>query len=330
VAQARVRLIGALRTLQIALGLIWLTDGALQLQPYMFGRSFVTHIIAPNAIGQPGIVAGPINLAAHLIEPRVALFNAFAATLQVLIGLGLIYRPTVKLALVTSFAWALGIWWIGEGLGGLLNGTTSPLTGAPGAALLYVLAGVILWPSARADVSGASGSGLLGERGVRTAWAALWLSSSALWLLPANRAAGAVHDAITNAPSGARWLSSVQSHAAALSAGHGLEIAVVGACLSAVVGLTVALGRWTGPSLALSVAIALIYFVLGQGMGGVFTGSGTDLGTGPLLILLTALAYRDARTRKRPSRSVHQRPSDLHRDRPLHDRAAGHVQAPTG
>jgi hypothetical protein len=53
-----------------------------------------------------------------------------------LIGPGLIYRPTVKVALLASFGWSLGVWWIGEGLGGLSTGTASPLTGAPGAALL--------------------------------------------------------------------------------------------------------------------------------------------------------------------------------------------------
>ena len=121
--------LGAQRKLQIALGLIWLIDGALQLQPFMFRRAFVTQIIAPNETGQPGLVAAPIKLAAHLIEPRIALFNLFAVTIQVLIGIGLIYRPTVKAALLTSFGWALGVWWIGEGLGGLFTGTASPLTG---------------------------------------------------------------------------------------------------------------------------------------------------------------------------------------------------------
>jgi hypothetical protein len=48
----------------------------------------------------------------------------------------------------------------------------------------------------------------------------------------------------------------------------------------------VLLDRCTKPFLALSVVIALGYFVVGQGMGGVLTGSGTDPGTGPLLILL--------------------------------------------
>jgi hypothetical protein len=290
--------LGAQRKLQIALGLIWLIDGALQLQPFMFGRAFVTQIIVPNETGQPGLVAAPIKLAAHLIEPRIVLFNLFAVTIQVLIGIGLIYRPTVKAALLTSFGWALGVWWIGEGLGGLFTGTASPLTGAPGAALLYVLAGLIAWPRARCRTGRTAAGGLLGEPGARTAWALLWLGSAALWLLPANRAYDAVHDAVANAPSGARWLSSVHSALAAASAGHGIAIAVGAASLSAAVGSAALLARCAKPALALSTSIGFIYLVIGQGIGGILTGSGTDPGTGPLIILLAMSLYplhRDSR-----------------------------------
>lgn len=282
---------GAQRKLQIGLGLIWLIDGALQLQPFMFTRAFVTQTIAPNEIGQPGFVAGPVRLAAHLIEPHVVLFNLLAATIQVLIGLGLIYRPTVKAALLTSFGWALGVWWIGEGLGGLFTGTASPLTGAPGAALLYVLAGLIAWPQARRQTRRTSAGGLLGERGACTVWVLLWLGSATLWLLPANRADMAIHDAIENAPSGARWLSSIHSTVAAPTAGHGIAIAIGAASLSAAVGLAVLLARYARPVLALSTAIALVYLVIGQGLGGILTGSGTDPGTGPLIILLAITIY---------------------------------------
>ncbi len=281
----------AQRALQIALGVIWLADGALQLQPFMFGSSFVTQVIAPNAIGQPGVVAGPVRFFAHLIEPRIVLFNACAATIQVLIGLGLLYRPTVKVALMSSLAWAIGVWWIGEGLGGLLTGTASPLTGAPGPALLYVLAGLIVWPSAGTDSGSAAAGSLLGARRARCAWGVLWIGLAALWLFPANRAGSAVHDAVANAPSGARWLSSIHSSIAAVTAGRGLAIAIVAASLSAAIGLAVLFDRFTKPMLALSVVIALIYFVVGQGMGGALTGSGTDPGSGPLLIVLAACLY---------------------------------------
>jgi hypothetical protein len=290
--------LGAQRKLQIALGVIWLIDGLLQLQPFMWGRAFVTQIIVPSETGQPGFVAAPIRLIAHLIEPRVALFNLFAVAIQVLIGIGLIYRPTVKAALLTSFAWALGVWWIGEGLGGLFTGTASPLTGAPGAALLYVLAGLIAWPQARGQTGKAAPGGLIGEGGARTAWGLLWVVSAALWLLPANRADTAVHDAIADAPSGAQWLSGIHSTVAAATAGHGLALAIGAASLSAAIGAAVLLARCAKSALALSTAIALVYLVIGQGIGGVFTGSGTDPGTGPLIILLAISIYplqRDGR-----------------------------------
>ncbi|HET7380437.1 MAG TPA: hypothetical protein VFJ24_10385 [Gaiellales bacterium] len=278
------------RKLQIALGVVWLLDGALQLQPFMFGRAFVTQTIAPNEVDQPGFIAAPIRLVAHLIEPRVALFNLFAVTIQVLIGLGLMNRRTVKPALIASFAWAFGIWWIGEGLGGLLTGHASPLTGAPGAALLYVFAGLIAWPRAHATARTPAG-GILGERAALGTWALLWLGSAALWLLPDNRAPQAVHDAIANGSSGARWLTSLQSTIATAAAGHGLAIALSAATLSAAVGLVTLAKRFGKLTMVLSVVVALVYWLLGQGMGGVLTGSGTDPGTGPLMVLLAIAMY---------------------------------------
>ena len=288
----RLRLdVRATRKLQVALGLIWLVDGALQVQPFMFRRSFVTQIIAPNEVGQPGVIATPIRLMAHLIEPRVMWFNLLAVTLQVLIGLGLLYRPTVKAALLTSFGWALSVWWMGEGLGGLFTGHSSPLTGAPGAALLYVFAGLIAWPRDEPRTGTTAAGGILGERGALVAWALLWLGSSALWLLPANRSDTSVHDAIASAPSGARWLTSIQSAAASATAGRGLAIALAAAVLSAALGLSVLLTRRAKLALALATAIGLVCFLVGQGMGGILTGSGTDPGTGPLLILLAFAIY---------------------------------------
>ena len=283
----------AARKLQIALGVIWLIDGALQLQPFMFRRSFVTQIIIPTEAGQPSVIAAPIRVAAHLIEPRVALFNLFAVTIQVLIGLGLMYRPTVKPALLTSFGWALGVWWIGEGLGGLFTGNGSPLTGAPGAALLYVLAGLIVWPRARSRTGAPCVGGVLGERGARCAWALFWLGSAALWLLPANRADAAVHDAIANAPSGARWLTSIQATVAPAATGRGLAIALIAAGLSATIGVAVLCARWAKPTLVLSIAIGLICFIIGQGMGGIFTGSGTEGGSPSTAAIFSSAAVAD-------------------------------------
>jgi hypothetical protein len=275
----------------------------------MFSRAFLTDVIAPNAVGEPGIVAQPVTFATHLIEPRLVLFNALAATIQLLIGLGLVYRRSVRTALLISFGWAAGVWWIGEGLGGLLTGGASPLTGAPGPALLYVLAGLIVWPYAKPDSGSAAAAGLLGERGARAAWAILWFGSAALWLLPANLAAGSVQDAFASAPSGARWLSSVESMLASASAGRGVAIAVAAASMSAAVAGAVLLGRSTRLAVVVSVLIALIYFVAGQGLGGMLTGSGTDPGSGPLLALIGISLYPiSGRARRNRSAWLGSRP----------------------
>jgi hypothetical protein len=44
---------------QVFLGAIWLIDGALRFQPYMFGKTFVTGVILPNAQGQPETLRTP-------------------------------------------------------------------------------------------------------------------------------------------------------------------------------------------------------------------------------------------------------------------------------
>lgn len=118
------------RHLQVALGILWLLDGGLQLQPFMFSHSFLTHVIEPTAAGQPRFVAVSILRAAHLMSRHLAFDNSGAAAIQVLIGVGMLVPRTVKPALLVSFAWALGVWALGEGFGVLpACPPTSPPTG---------------------------------------------------------------------------------------------------------------------------------------------------------------------------------------------------------
>ena len=123
-----------------------------------------------------------------------------------------------------SFAWVLAVWWFGEAFGMMFMATTpmggipmaSALTGAPGAVLLYALIGAIVWPNDRPG-------GLLGVRGARIAWAALWLVMAWLWLVEAGGANG-IHNAINAAPSGMSWLSSVQDGFASITKGNGADL----------------------------------------------------------------------------------------------------------
>ena len=148
-AHERVATLDPRRALQLALGALWLLDGMLQFQPSMFGRGF-PQMLAGSAQGNPAVVARPITWSAGIIGHHVVALNAVFAVSQLLLGLGIAWRPAVKLALAGSVAWSLAVWWLGEGLGGVLAGTASPVDGAPGAVLLYALLAVLLWPAVRA------------------------------------------------------------------------------------------------------------------------------------------------------------------------------------
>jgi hypothetical protein len=136
------------RKLQLALGVIWVLDGILQYQPSMFTKSF-PDMLAESAHGNPAVVAGPITWSANLIDHHVVVLNALFATIQLALGLGIAWRPTLKLALAASIAWSLAVWWLGEGFGGILAGTASPVNGAPGPVILYAILAVLLWPADR-------------------------------------------------------------------------------------------------------------------------------------------------------------------------------------
>ncbi len=123
------------RRLQLALAAIWLLDAVLQYQPYIFTRAFA-RMLAGSADRNPAVVAAPITWSAHLIEQHVVAANSVFATVQLLLALGIALRPTVKIALAASVAWSLTVWWLGEGLGSVLAGNASPVSGAPGAVLI--------------------------------------------------------------------------------------------------------------------------------------------------------------------------------------------------
>src|SRR4029077_121381 len=147
-ADARRAAPDARRLLQLVLAGLWLLDGVLQYQAFMFSKGF-SDMLAGTASGNPGVVARPISWDATLVGHHLAALNAVFATVQLLLGIGIAWRPTVRVALAASVAWSLGVWWFGEGLGMVLTGDVSPVNGAPGAVILYALLAVLLWPADR-------------------------------------------------------------------------------------------------------------------------------------------------------------------------------------
>jgi len=217
------------------------------------------------------------------------------ATVQLLIAAGLLWRPAVRIALAGSVAWALGVWWIGEGAGGLLAGGSPSYTDAPGAALLYVLLAVLIWPPRqgrdRDPAPGASvaTTGPLGAVAPRVAWALLWAGLGYLILQPASQAAGSVSAMLTEMKDGEPgWIASMDSGLARALAGHGTAVAIVLAVLCTAAVLTIA-----GPPRLIRIGViaaalaGLAIWIL-QDFGEIFTGQGTDPNSGLLLIAIAA------------------------------------------
>lgn len=181
---------GTRRGLQVTLGVLWLLDAALQSQPAMFTRAFPATVLAPAAAGQPGIVAGPVLLSTRLIAAYPPGWNAAFAAIQFALGAGLLWRATTRAALVGTIAWGLGLWWLGEGLGGILGGAASPLAGGPGAALLYALLAALIWP---ANDRGKPACSVARTRPfaryATAAWLALWTMMVILVLVAPDSAA---------------------------------------------------------------------------------------------------------------------------------------------
>lgn len=280
------------------LAALWLLDGVLQSQPYMFTQNFAFMTLRPVGRGAPGWVASPVDWTATLVQNHPVPLNTAFALVQVGVGVGIAWRSTVKPALAASIAWACGVWFLGEGLGALPSGDANPLTGAPGAALLYALLAVLLWPAERADVFPAADRA--SRRVAKVVWLAVWGLLAFLTLLPANRGADAFSQAVTGSQDGAPgWLAWLDDRAGDLTAHHGLAWSVTLAVAFGLVALSV-FARWRGAvvgGLIAAFLLAGVIWVFGEGFGMPFQGMATGPNTGPLLALLAA-AYWPTRTRR--------------------------------
>lgn len=302
------------RALQVALGLAWLLDAALQYQPYMFGHGLANDIVAPTGSGSPVWVATPVHWTAQLIGHAPVALNALFATVQLVIAVGLLTRRTVRPALVASAVWALGLWWLAEGLGGVLAGPVPPAAGLPGAAVLYAVIAVLLWPAPQ----GAAGRSVA-ERsparagGTRLVWVVLWAGFAFEALRPANRSPTGLHDLIAGNEGGEPgWVKDILRWGASGAAHHGTEIAIATAIAFALIAVFGTAPRGRRPALVLAIVLSALIWVFGEAFGQIATGHGTDPNSGPLLALL-ALTLWPTRQREsdQPQERERSHPSPL-------------------
>jgi cytochrome oxidase Cu insertion factor (SCO1/SenC/PrrC family) len=132
--------------LRIGFGVLWIFDGLLQAQPAM-PVGLPSQVIQPAAATSPGWVQHIVNWAGTSWSYHPIQAGASAVWIQIGIGVLLITAPRgswSRLAGLASVGWALVVWVFGEAFGGIFAPGLTWLFGAPGAALFYLAAGLLI------------------------------------------------------------------------------------------------------------------------------------------------------------------------------------------
>jgi hypothetical protein len=281
------------QTFRLLLATVWLTDAALQLQPFMFtkgsnGFSGMLHGMASN---NPTWISHSITWNASLVSHQPVLTNALFAATQFVIALGIAWRRTTRPALALSIAWALGVWWFGEGLGGLFSGAATPLGGGPGAVLFYAVLAVLLWPAPGTNAPFVAAR-TVGVIAARVVWTAVWMFLALLSVAGSGRSPQALHDIVAKVSAGQPgWLLHIDRWSESLLAQHGTAVAIVFAVFCCLVAFCVYLHpKVTQAFMVLAFVAFVVIWVAVQNFGGELAGGATDPNSG-LLVLLFIASY---------------------------------------
>ena len=125
-------------------GSLWLLAGVLQFQPAM-PLGLANDVVAPAAMGTPAWLHALMFSGIGIWNTHPVALAVAVAWLQVGFGVLLIVSNgrVGRSAAALSAAWAMLIWLVGNGAGGVFSTSGSILFGWPGATLFYVAAG--LW-----------------------------------------------------------------------------------------------------------------------------------------------------------------------------------------
>lgn len=155
------------QVLRVGFGLLWVFDGILQAQPKM-AIGLPSQVIQPIAASSPRWVQHLVNWAGTSWSYHPLQAGASAVWIQVGIGLWLLAAPRgawSRLAGLVSVGWGLVVWVFGESFGGIFAPGLTWLFGAPGAVLIYCVAGALIalperaWHSPRLGRATLAGTG---------------------------------------------------------------------------------------------------------------------------------------------------------------------------
>jgi len=275
----------ARRLLRVAFGLLWLFDGLLQIQGAM-PLGLPGSVITPSAGSSPGWVQHLVNVGTTIWSDHPVTAAAATVWIQVGIGIFLLVAPRgywSRSAGAVSAGWGLMVWVFGESFGGIFGHGSSWLFGSPGAAVFYVVAGLLValpdttWETARSGRLLLRGMGVLFVgMGVLQAW-----PGRGFWSGQAHPSAtsGTITDMVRQmaqvsqpsvSASWVRWFGSFQ-------AGHGWLVNFVVVVLLVGVGASFLSGnlRLIRIGVIAGAVLCLATWVLVQDFG-FFGGVGTD------------------------------------------------------
>ncbi|WDL97494.1 hypothetical protein [Alicyclobacillus sp. ALC3] len=289
--------------LRIGLGVMWVVDAILQLQPGMFQTAFYGNL--PNSV-MPSLLQQVSESTVSWAVPAIkftqfmygqspVLVNLLVVAIQLTLACGLLLpvAPSLqRLAAFGSVLWGVTVWVFGEGLGGTFSlGHMTFYGGFPGSALLYAVAGAFLLMRQPDWAQGRSSRRLVWTLTVYLA------ACTILQLVPFN------HQWNRDTLMGIFANSGFQPQPAVLSdpvMAFSLWIAARPVSANLLLSLllaaaTITMALWPKAPQALRAALYVWLFFswwFGMNFGYIFSGLSTDPNTAPILALLAGTAMK--------------------------------------
>ena len=284
--------------LRAGFGLLWIFDGILQAQPKM-AIGLPSRVIQPIAASSPHWVQHVVNWAGTTWSYHPMQAGASAVWIQVGIGIWMLAAsrgPLSRLAGLASVGWGLVVWVFGESFGGIFAPGLTWLFGAPGAVLIYVVAGALIalpervWHSPLLGRAILAGTGLfLAGMAVLQAWPGRGFWQGISHGRPGTLA-GMTHDMAQTPQPG--FLSAWVSAFTRFDEAHGFAVNLVAVVALAFIGAAFLSGRrrLVRPALIAFAILCLADWVLIEDFG-FFGGLGTDPNSMIPFALLAASGY---------------------------------------
>jgi cytochrome oxidase Cu insertion factor (SCO1/SenC/PrrC family) len=284
------------QVLRVGFGSLWVFDGILQAQPKM-AIGLPSQVIEPIAATSPGWVQHLVSWAGTTWSYHPMQAGAAAVWIQLGIGIWLLAAASgqlSRLAGLASVGWGLVVWVFGESFGGIFAPGATWLFGAPGAVLIYCVAGALIALPERAGprlgrmVLAGLGVLLVGMA-VLQAWPGRGFWQGISGRRPGTLASMTASMARTPQP---RVLSEWVSAFTAFDEAHGLAVNLCAVILLAGIGGIFLTGRprLVGPAVAVFTALCLADWVLVEDFG-FFGGLGTDPNSMIPFALLAVAGY---------------------------------------